>query len=151
MLGLDQSKERFITNSCGELNFVPWADTPCLCRHPPGQTPLGRPPWADPPGRLPGRHIPPPEHCGIRSTSGRYASYWYAFLFLLCFPGVYLVGNIGRHHVSFRTCLLGAYLTLPVFMLTLDLSDLLYVLRFCAVSAATSALGKYHAEGKFTK
>ena len=64
------------------------------------------------------------------------------------FSGVYLVGNIGRRHqVSFRTCLIGAYLPLPVFMLTVDLSDLIYVLLFCAVSAATSALGKSGLEG----
>ena len=39
----------------------PWADTP-----------LGRHPWAD---------TPRPVHTGIRSTNGRYASYWNAFLF----------------------------------------------------------------------
>ena len=45
--------------------------------------------WADPPGqtRLPSgadtpRQTPPHAvHAGIRSTSGRYASYWNAFLF----------------------------------------------------------------------
>ena len=29
-----------------------------------------------------GRHLPPIEYYGIRPTSGRYASYWNAFLFL---------------------------------------------------------------------
>ena len=74
--------------------------------HTPGQTPpqADTPSWADtPPGQtLPrrhtpvGRHHPPPSACwdthplpsacwdtppGIRSTSGRYASHWNAFLF----------------------------------------------------------------------
>ena len=49
----------------------PWADTP---------TPLGRHtphPCADTPGQTP----PGVVHAGIWSTSGRYASYWNAFLF----------------------------------------------------------------------
>ena len=57
----------------------PQADTPLgrtlpLGRHPPGQTT----PWADTPGQtLPlGRHPPADGYC-----SGRYASYWNAFLF----------------------------------------------------------------------
>ena len=50
------------------------ADTP-LVRHPPSDTPLGRPPpWADP---LPGQTPPHDGQC-----SGRYASYWNAFLLL---------------------------------------------------------------------
>ena len=46
----------------------PWADT-----HPPGQTP----PWADTPGQMHTPRQTPPSsgHC-----SGRYASYWNAFL-----------------------------------------------------------------------
>ena len=48
---------------------------------PPGQTLL---PWADTP--LLGRHHPeedtPPGYYGIRSTSGRYTSYWKAYLFI---------------------------------------------------------------------
>ena len=55
-----------------------WADT-TLGRQPPEQTP----PWADTP--LPSAcwdtHPPCPVHAGIQSTSGRYASYWNAFLF----------------------------------------------------------------------
>ena len=64
----------------------PWADTP-QADSPSPETP----PWADtlpgetPPGQTPspGRHapgqkLPPP---GRRSTSGRYASHWNAFLF----------------------------------------------------------------------
>ena len=54
--------------------------------HPPGQTP---PPWyqtrpgpdlpgGDPPGTRPSREA----DSSIRSTSGRYASYWNAFLFM---------------------------------------------------------------------
>ena len=83
---------------------TPWADTP-LGQPPPGQTPpqdqrqtppgrtppcpgpetdtlqrqtppLGRhPPWANTP-----RQTPSAVHGGIRSTSGRYASHWNAFL-----------------------------------------------------------------------
>ena len=59
----------------------PWADTP----HPGTR---GRPPWADtplgrhPPGQTPPGQTPPcTVHAGIRSTSGRYASHWNAFLF----------------------------------------------------------------------
>ena len=49
------------------------------CRQPPGQT-LPCPMHA-------GIHTPPRAvHAGIRSTSGRYASYWNAFLFLDIVP-----------------------------------------------------------------
>ena len=65
------------------------ADTPGTRQTPPGRTPPGpgRPPWdqADPPGRTPPwKGEPPPreEDCSIWSMSGRYASYWNAFLFL---------------------------------------------------------------------
>ena len=55
------------------------------------QTPPGRhPPKQTPPGQTPpysvhaGIHtLPCPVHAGIRSTSGRYASHWNAFLFNL--------------------------------------------------------------------
>ena len=68
----------------------PWAGTP------PGRyTPrTGTPPWVGTPPRqihplgryTPGQvHQPMAMHAGIRSTSGRYASYWNAFLFLLKF------------------------------------------------------------------
>ena len=58
------------------------ADTPAgPGRHPP-PGPGRHPPWDQtetPPG--PGRHPPPREaDSSIRSTSGRYASYWNAFL-----------------------------------------------------------------------
>ena len=63
---------------CPQLGGV--ADTPR--QTPPGQTPTGQthlprqtPPWAD----------TPPVITGIRSTSGRYASNWNAFLFYLNF------------------------------------------------------------------
>ena len=64
----------------------PKKQTPCGSRHPP----KADPPGADPPGsRHPLRSKHPPgadpspreADCGIRSTSGRYASYWNAFLF----------------------------------------------------------------------
>ena len=54
--------------------------TPPRTDTPPGQTP-------PPPGQTPhcpvhaGIHIPCPVNAGIRSTSGRYASHWNAFLF----------------------------------------------------------------------
>ena len=58
-----------------------------LGRHPPGRHPLGRhppgrhPPGHTPPGQTPPRQTPPcPVHAGIRSTSGRFASHWNAFL-----------------------------------------------------------------------
>ena len=77
---------------------------------PPEQTPPGpdTPPGADHPPEQTSpqsRHIPPPEQTppreadsGIRSTSGRYASYWNAFLFILqALTGVYnlLANNLG--------------------------------------------------------
>ena len=63
--------------------YTPWAGTPPLGRYCPRQVhPLG-------PGTPPGRYTPqeqvhPPQNsacCEIRATSGRYASYWNAFLF----------------------------------------------------------------------
>ena len=58
-----------------------WAGTPPLRQlHPLASTP--RPP----PGRYaPWQVHPPPVHAGIWSTSGRYASYWNAFLFYIIF------------------------------------------------------------------
>ena len=61
----------------------PGADTPQTrhthpwTRHPPPETRHIPPPWT--------RHTPPPREadCSIRLTSGRYASYWNAFLFVL--------------------------------------------------------------------
>ena len=77
---------------------TPWAGTP-LGRYTPLEgTPPGQvPPWAGtPPGQVHplGRYTPmqvppgagtphPAMHAWIRSTSGRYASYWNAFLFLM--------------------------------------------------------------------
>ena len=73
-------------------------------RHPPGQTPQSRHPprTRTPPGPDP-RHTHPPEaDYSIRSTSGRYASYWNAFLFLF---------KTGDHINSFkkRLALCGYY------------------------------------------
>ena len=55
----------------------PWAGTPLWVGTPAGQVH----PWAD-------THQvhPPAMHAGIRSTSGRYASYWNAFLLTLSCP-----------------------------------------------------------------
>ena len=71
-------------------------------RHPPrGDPPEQTPPWTrqTPPG--PGRHPPgadtppdqadPPHRGSIRSTSGRYASYWNAFLFFIYLPNYIIV------------------------------------------------------------
>ena len=62
-----------------------WADTP------PGKTPswAHTPPWAHLPGRHPpaqcmlGYTHPCPVHAGIHSTSGKYVSYWNAFLYYI--------------------------------------------------------------------
>ena len=62
-------------------------------RHPPNQAH----PRAQPPPRGPGRPPPPPpreEDCSIRSMSGRYASYWNAFLFTFQFAIMALRGLI---------------------------------------------------------
>ena len=59
------------------------AHPPDQAHHPPGADPPGTdPPRPDPPGADPPRSGPPPDS-SIRSTSGRYASYWNAFLFIL--------------------------------------------------------------------
>ena len=59
-----------------EQTHPPGADLPGS-RHPPEQTP---PLWEQtPPEQTP----PPGPDCSIRSTSGRYASYWNAFLFFI--------------------------------------------------------------------
>ena len=65
-------------------------DTP-QTRHPPEQTPprpdtpwTRHPPWEQTPPRSP-PPSPREADCSIRLTSGRYASYWNAFLFILCF------------------------------------------------------------------
>ena len=74
----------------------PGADTTPLSRHPPKQTP---PPRSRPDIPSGNRH-PPPFHrraCWeIRSTRGRYASYWNAILLTLCFCQV--TSNHGRRH-----------------------------------------------------
>ena len=64
----------------------PWEQTPPLGADTPGaDTPPGNthPPGTDtPPEQTPLNQTPPQEaDCSIRSTSGRYASYWNAFLF----------------------------------------------------------------------
>ena len=97
----------------------PQVDIPPLDRHPPGQTPLRQTPpqadtpWGDtplfrhslgrhPPGQTPpGRHHPgqtPPctVHAGIRSTSGRYASYWNAILFFVVLERKQIRNRISR-------------------------------------------------------
>ena len=58
--------------------------TPPVPRRTPPTRQTPPPPWdqADPPRT---RQIPPGEDCSIRSMSGRYASYWNAFLFILTF------------------------------------------------------------------
>ena len=76
----------------------PWEQTP-----PPPQDQT--PPRADYPPPTPPRtrHTPPPREAesGIRSTSGRYASYWNAFLFLHIFKRTLL---IKRNYFWCRQC-----------------------------------------------
>ena len=66
----------------------------CMLGHPPSR----HPPWKQtPPEQTPhpsrhpppprSRHPPPEADSSIRSTSGRYASYWNAFLFWVLFSG----------------------------------------------------------------
>ena len=76
----------------------PRADTPLGPGTPPPEqtpTPRDQTPGADthtsgtrhPPGQTPPRPDPPRDQtldCSIRSTSGRYASYWNAFLVYMC-------------------------------------------------------------------
>ena len=71
----------------GSVRHSPWTrqTPPRPGRHPPDQAPSPPRDWTDtpqtrhPPG--PGRHPPQEADSSIRSTSGRYASYWNAFLF----------------------------------------------------------------------
>ena len=65
---------------------TPPAGTPRIRYNPPGRytPPAGTPPHPGrytPPWQV---HPPPAVHAGIRSTSGRYASQWNAFLFQRC-------------------------------------------------------------------
>ena len=64
-----------------------WADIPLLDADPPG---VGQIPWMQTP--LPGLGRAPPIDPPIRSTSGRYASYWNAFLFFSNFTIPYRAG-----------------------------------------------------------
>ena len=60
---------------------TPLAGTPPKQVHPPGRYPLA----GTPPRQVhPQAGTPPAMHAGIRSTSGRYASHWNAFLFKFC-------------------------------------------------------------------
>ena len=59
---------------------TPWADTP-LSRHLPRQTPPL--PGQTPPAQCMLGYKPCAVHAGMRSTSGRYACYWNAFLYRL--------------------------------------------------------------------
>ena len=63
---------------------APWMQTPLDAYPPDADPPIYRPPLdADPPTNA-DTPPPPPRYMGyygIRSTSGRYASYWNAFLF----------------------------------------------------------------------
>ena len=75
---------------------TPPGQTPLhLGRHPPGQTP----PLADTPsGQTPllGRHTPPPTADGY--FSGRYASYWNAFLYYVETSHCNLCGNLNGNN-----------------------------------------------------
>ena len=62
-----------ILSFCPGGSATPRAETP-MGRHPLGRHPLGRHP--------PGQTLPCAVHAGIRSTVGRYTSYWNAFLLI---------------------------------------------------------------------
>ena len=67
----------------------PGPDPPPLA-HPHGKLPLAHPPLAHPLSGTPPLahhpwHTPPEADPGIRSMSGRYASYWNAFLYILVY------------------------------------------------------------------
>ena len=69
--------------------YTPWADSP-PGRYTPG---TDTPPAGTPRGRYttPQTGTPPPTvHAGIRSTSGRYASHWNAFVFLFATSQQYI-------------------------------------------------------------
>ena len=72
-----------------------------------GYNPLGR--YIPLVGTPPGRYTPPTVHAGIRSTSGRYASYWNAFLFTIVFNMMSVNISNGGHRCLcceyiLRTC-----------------------------------------------
>ena len=88
--------------SCGKVMFLHLSVSNSVHCHPPGRhTPWADTPQAATPGQTPplGRHTPPTPcpvhagihthpctvHAGIQSTSGRYASYWNAYLLVLIF------------------------------------------------------------------
>ena len=66
---------------------IPREQTPHQSRHPLGQTPS---PWSRPPGAGTPQeqtHPSPGADCSIGSMSGRYASYWNAFLLFFSITG----------------------------------------------------------------
>ena len=97
-----------------------WAGTPPGQVQPPGRYtppgwvhPLGRytlwqvhPPWAGTPRQVHplDRYTPLAMHAGIRSTSGRYASYWNAFLFSDCFVAKLSFGHSDSNSSANGTC-----------------------------------------------
>ena len=75
-------------------------------------------PWqVHPPGRYTPQQVPPPgpaTHAGIRSTSGRYASYWNAFLFLLVLVGCSTSSSISSvSNVSWYSLIILSRLATP--------------------------------------
>ena len=80
---------------------TPRADTP-KSRHPQSKHPQSRHPLEQTPPQVrhPPEQTPPPPPAAdssIRSTSGRYPSYWNAFLFV-----VFLVGSSTQQEILFR-------------------------------------------------
>ena len=86
---------------------------------PPGKyTPLaGTPPGRYTPQQVHPQQVPPPgpaTHAGIRSTSGRYASYWNAFLFLLVLVGCSTSSSISSvSNVSWYSLIILSRLATP--------------------------------------
>ena len=79
------------------LGYPPPEQTPPQSRHPP---------WTRPPGR---RHLPWEADSSIRSTRGRYASYWNAFLYAEMFTLKYRAQHRKQKKNIMTSSLLSVY------------------------------------------
>ena len=94
-------------------------DTHPRGRHPLGRPPLGRhPPGQTPPGQTPPGQTPPcVVHAEIWSTSGWYASYWNAILFINIFRSVvHFIGSTEPLLFSSKTEAMDPFLHLVWFV-----------------------------------